>query len=329
MLLLTALRRIGRGTISALNEGAFFVGLMLWDLSLVVVNLVTFKRKIGHVVPEGHPGAGGVWPEYIPPGEGDSRCSCPALNAMANHGILPRNGRNITFKEMTRTIRTTYNFSPTFCLFVPRTIAGILGRSYSKDTLDLADIDVHNGIEHDASLTREDSFHSKSQALPSPALVSALLRSATGPPPKVSSAGKSDLPTTAERVPSDTFPTSSPYSDVVTRVAADAPDLTRTLTPADLSRRLGERRREAKENNPQYSQSFNHKMFGSSNSSTMLTLFGGRIADLHVFLTEERLPAGWEPRVRDRMGLTIGAFNRTVMRVELGIEEEVKGPILP
>jgi hypothetical protein len=31
----------------------------------------------------------------------------------------------------------------------------MLHKSYSKDTFDLADISLHNGIEHDASLTRE------------------------------------------------------------------------------------------------------------------------------------------------------------------------------
>jgi hypothetical protein len=86
VLLITALRRIGRGIYSKLFEGAFFVGLMLWDLSLTTINLLTFKRKIGHVTPKGMPGEGGVWPQYIPPRDGDSRCSCPALNAMANHG---------------------------------------------------------------------------------------------------------------------------------------------------------------------------------------------------------------------------------------------------
>jgi hypothetical protein len=86
VLLITALRRIGRGAYSKLFGGAFFVGLMLWDLSLTTINLLTFRRKIGHVTPKGKPGEGGIWPEYIPPRDGDSRCSCPALNAMANHG---------------------------------------------------------------------------------------------------------------------------------------------------------------------------------------------------------------------------------------------------
>lgn len=184
VLIVTALRRIGRGAYSKLYQGAFFTGLMLWDFSLCVVNLFTFKRKVGHVTPKGHPGEGGVWPEYIPPREADSRCSCPALNAMANHGpyrvsprlsppfpstdahahlpsvrslagIIPRDGRNISFRELSAQIRSTYNFAPSFCLYVPRYIARVLNRSYNTGRFDLADIDVHNGIEHDASLVRK------------------------------------------------------------------------------------------------------------------------------------------------------------------------------
>jgi len=61
--------------------------------------------------------------------------------------------------------------------------------------------------------------------------------------------------------------------------------------------------------------------------STFLTIFGGRMSDIYTFLTEERLPDGWESRVRDQMGLTLFAFNRTVFRVELGIKEEVNRPL--
>jgi hypothetical protein len=82
----TALRRIGRGALSKLSHFFYIVGWLGWDFSLVLVNLFTFKRKVGRVTPRGHPGEGGIWPEYIPPQEGDSRCSCPGLNTMANHG---------------------------------------------------------------------------------------------------------------------------------------------------------------------------------------------------------------------------------------------------
>ena len=53
----------------------------------------------------------------------------------------------------------------------------------------------------------------------------------------------------------------------------------------------------------------------------MLTIFGGRVDDLEVVLKEERIPDGWEPRIREPWGLTFAAFNRIVFRVELGIDE--------
>ncbi|KAH9037421.1 Cloroperoxidase [Lactarius deliciosus] len=340
MVVLTALRRIGRGTVSMLFEALFSAGLLTWDLSLAIVNLFTFKRKIGSVTPKGHPGEGGVWPEYIPPRSGDSRCSCPALNAMANHGIIKRDGRDISFKELSGTIRSTYNFSASFCVFVPRYMAHVLDRSYSTGRFDLADIDVHNGIEHDASLFRRDVIHQLHQGLPDGELVAAFLKSATGPPLK-----KATQPTSQRSLPSK----ESPYFDIAAHVAKATADLdvNRTFTAADLSRRLGERRREAKANNGQYSQSTGHKLFGSTkyvrllsffnltsyspvssfSGSTLLTVFGGRFDDIYTLLTEERLPEGWESRIRDQMGLTILAFNRTVFRVELGIDEEVGQPL--
>jgi hypothetical protein len=49
--------------------------------------------------------------------------------------------------------------------------------------------------------------------------------------------------------------------------------------------------------------------------------------DIYTLLTEERIPDGWESRVRDQMGLTFCAFNFTVFGVELGIKEEVDQPL--
>lgn len=73
---------------------------------------------------------------------------------MMNKGILPRDGKNITFTEMNQKVRETYNFAPSFCFFVPNYAANMLKKDYNKDTFDLSELDVHNGIEHDASLTR-------------------------------------------------------------------------------------------------------------------------------------------------------------------------------
>lgn len=60
-----------------------------WDLVLVLINLLTPNHKPGWVVPKGHAGFHGEWPDFVAPKPGDSRSCCPALNAMANHGKQP------------------------------------------------------------------------------------------------------------------------------------------------------------------------------------------------------------------------------------------------
>ncbi|KAF5392876.1 hypothetical protein D9757_000869 [Collybiopsis confluens] len=261
-----------------------------WDFFLAVFNAVTPNLKEGHVVPEGHPGVGGKWPEYVPPGDGDSRSACPMLNAMANHGILPHDGKNITFTTLSETVHSTYNFAPSFCYFAPNYIAGILKRDYSKDTFDLADLSVHNGIEHDASLTREDTFHQPDQGKPHLPFIEELLSMASGKNPKI----KGDDPKAV------------------------------LLTSDDLARYSAKRRIEAKEHNPEFSMAIQHRMFGSSNSSTLLRICGGRVSDLRSFLIEERIPQGWESVVRARKGLTIASFNFTVLPLEFKTQKYAK-----
>lgn len=51
----------------------------------------------------------------------------------------------------------------------------------------------------------------------------------------------------------------------------------------------------------------------------MLTLFGGAISDLTPMLVEERFAEHWEPRILSRFGLTMAAFNGTVIPVERGV----------
>jgi len=283
MLIAVATVRVVSGLGSSVKGLFTNVGVLSWDFLLAVLNIFAFNRPVNRVVPKGAPGYNGLWPEYHAPQEGDSRCSCPALNALANHGVLPRDGKNITFRQLNAVIRSSYNFAPSFCYFVPNTIATILRRNYSTDTFDLSDIDVHNGIEHDASLCREDSIFTPDQSKPAVKLIERLLSSGTGK--------------------------------------------NGDLTPADLSKLLGQRRVESKRDNPQFSLAFNHKMFSSSNGSTLLTIFGGKIEDIRPFLLEERLPEGWQSRIRHPFGLTIAAFNSTVFKVELGVKEELPGAL--
>ncbi|KAG1722647.1 Chloroperoxidase, partial [Suillus paluster] len=240
------------------------------------------QRRIGHVTPEGHPGYGGHWPEFRFPQETDSRCACPALNAMANHGIISRTGRGISFIELNHHLRATYNFSPTFCSFVPHFAARMLKRSYSKDTFNLEEIDLHNGIEHDASLLRLDTAFEPDQSKKHVPFIKELLAAATG---------------------------KDKNGDDV-------------ITPKDFSKMLGKRRAVARAVNKEFSLSLFHKIFGSTNASTLVTAFGGRVDDLHSFLLDERIPEGWESRVRQPYGMTMMNLNRTILRIEFGVHEK-------
>ena len=205
-------------------------------------------------------------------------------NVQANHGILPHDGRNITFRDLKTTIHQTFNFAPTFCFFVPNFAANFLNRSYWTGTFDLEELSKHNAIEHDASLTRRDSALVPDQGQPDFDLVCQLLQGATGRGPK------------GEKL----------------------------LTKADLSKALAKRRSEARAENKQYSESLFHNMFGSANSSTMLTIFGGRVDDLVPMLVEERFADNWEPRIKSHFGLTMAEFNATVLPVEIGVHLKQK-----
>ncbi|KAF7188897.1 putative sterigmatocystin biosynthesis peroxidase stcC [Pseudocercospora fuligena] len=264
--------------------GAFInLGVMTYDNALVVLNLLMPKLKEGQVIPEGAPGHHLTsFGEFIPPGPGDSRSACPMLNAMANHGILPHDGKNISFKELNVKVRQTFNFAPSFCFFVPKFSADFLNKSYWNDRFDLEELSKHadDAIEHDASLTRHDLALQPDQGKPDLQLVDDLLKEATG----------------------------------------KTPDGHPQLTKADLSRALSKRRADARRTNKEYSESFFHNMFGSANSSTMLTIFGGRVDDLIPMLTEERFSEKWEPRVLDRYGLTMAKFNFTVLPVERAVD---------
>lgn len=209
-----------------LTEIFWNLTVFLWDNICVLLNLILPKYEPTEVVPKGCPGYRGVWPEYHPPGPGDSRSACPMLNAMANHGILPHDGKNITFRDLNTTVRQTFNFAPSFCFFVPKFSANFLNRSYFTDRFDLADLNLHadNAIEHDASLTRQDKALVPDQGYPDQELVDDLLKVATG----------------------------------------KCEDGSPKMTIPDLSRALSKRRADARKTNSQYAETFFHNMFGSA-----------------------------------------------------------------
>ncbi|KAF2821659.1 Cloroperoxidase [Ophiobolus disseminans] len=253
---------------------------LTWDFNLFLLNLVLPAHEPTDVIPAGAPGHAGHWPQYVAPKDSDSRSACPMLNALANHGVLPHDGKNITFRDLNTVVRQSFNFAPSFCFFVPKFAADFLGRSYWTDRFDLADLSKHNAIEHDASLTRHDAALVPDQGRPDLQLVDELLSGATG------------------------------------KMQDGSPQLTKK----DLSLALAKRRSAARSTNKSYTESFFHNGFGSANSSTMLTIFGGRVKDLEPMLTEERFVDGWQPRILSKFGLTMAAFNGTVVPVEIGVK---------
>ena len=62
----------------------------------------------------------------------------------------------------------------------------------------------------------------------------------------------------------------------------------------------------------------------SYSTCTLLTTFGGRLKDIEIILTEERIPEGWEPRIRKQYGLTFSAFNTSVIPLEFQTSGLVK-----
>jgi len=108
---------------------------------------------------------------YCPPQPGDLRSPCPALNTLANHGFLPRNGKNIGAFAIAKALKEGYNLSSMFAYLLAFAGTFFLAQ-YRK--LSLADLARHNLIEHDASLFHLDA-HDEDEYAPT-AVNDSLLR---------------------------------------------------------------------------------------------------------------------------------------------------------
>ena len=71
-------------------------------------------------------------------------------------GIIPHDGKNIPFKELSTKVIATYNTAPSLTFSILDFPAKMLGKNFKTDSFDLADLNLHSGesIEHDASLIR-------------------------------------------------------------------------------------------------------------------------------------------------------------------------------
>jgi hypothetical protein len=83
------------------------------------------------------------------------RSPCPAINSLANHGILPHNGKNITKAMAVEALTKAYNVDPKIANVFAA--SGIFANPHhDAHSFDLNHVSKHNYIEHDVSLSRED-----------------------------------------------------------------------------------------------------------------------------------------------------------------------------
>ncbi|KAH8846814.1 hypothetical protein MCOR27_005239 [Pyricularia oryzae] len=93
---------------------------------------------------------------FLPPQPGFRRSSCPILNSLANHGFLPRDGLNISREQVLDAMQKGLGFNTTGPLESTTARGLTMSSTGDNNTMHLDDIDKHNVIEHDASLSRAD-----------------------------------------------------------------------------------------------------------------------------------------------------------------------------
>ncbi|KAE9392575.1 Cloroperoxidase [Gymnopus androsaceus JB14] len=85
---------------------------------------------------------------WMAPGENDLRSPCPGMNTLANHGFIPRDGRNITIPRVIRAIDAVYNNPSDPVLNLALKLA--LLTTDAPDSFTLDNLRLHGTIEHDA-----------------------------------------------------------------------------------------------------------------------------------------------------------------------------------
>jgi len=95
------------------------------------------------------------WSKWNPAGDGDVRSPCPMINALANHSILPHNGKGITKAMAVEVLVKAINLDSKIAN-VFATGALTTNPDHSAHSFDLNHLQKHGVIEHDVSLSRND-----------------------------------------------------------------------------------------------------------------------------------------------------------------------------
>ncbi|KAI8619731.1 lipoxygenase [Chytriomyces sp. MP71] len=200
--------------------------------------------------------------EYAPAGPSDLRSPCPALNTLANHGYLPRDGRLITADMLVKAVKQVFNMDPSQLISTvfpvkSETNGGV--RSVDQVTelgtecINLCDLGRHapHTLEHDVSLTRNDAYFGDNVNVV-PGFVEALIAESTD-------------------------------GDVVSE--------------DDLIRHRLKRYNDSKARNPELSFNLQQTIVATFEATVALNVLGrdNRIPVDHVrsFFREERIPANW------------------------------------
>ncbi|KAM0723065.1 hypothetical protein Q7P37_001265 [Cladosporium fusiforme] len=124
---------------------------------------------------------------YYVRGKIQDRGPCPALNALANQGYLPRDGKNITLPQVEEALMTSLHQDKALASSISRPLRQILR---PDGTFDLVDMRRHNVIEHDASLTRLDARQGDNYTF-QPSMLQAIFDDANGGPVTVKTLAQS------------------------------------------------------------------------------------------------------------------------------------------
>lgn len=255
---------------------------------------------------------------YSPPKPTDIRSPCPFINSLANHGHLPRDGRNVTASQLLAGAKSIGGLSivlaallahpiflehvpvaegqdakpPSFTTRVWKALHNPWSFFFSDKAmrrpgqndgngtpcLDLDQIALHGAVEHDVSLTRLDS-------------------------------GQGD--------------NLSPQPELIKGVLEASSDGGKTLTIDDLAALRKRRIQKQREDNPDLTYTAREHRLGCGESALLLGVFGDRNGDsvrvdfAKAFFEEERLPIeeGWRKK---------GWFSSVGFRKVAGISKRIR-----
>ncbi|PQE11899.1 sterigmatocystin biosynthesis peroxidase stcc protein [Rutstroemia sp. NJR-2017a BVV2] len=95
--------------------------------------------------------------DWSPAGPDDFRGPCPMMNTLANHGFLNRDGKNLTQDVVVNGLSAGLNFNTSLAtIMFTQALPANPEPNATFFTLD--QLNRHNVLEHDASLSRSDAY---------------------------------------------------------------------------------------------------------------------------------------------------------------------------